>query len=426
MKSSNYNIIINKDSHSYWFNTLTFNFFKLSKALSDKIYPLLNDLGELEKVSSSFMEKLKDRGFIVDDDHDELEAIREANERSIHRKDYFLVILPTLDCNYSCWYCIQTHTPSKMSQETMERVKKHIDHMINVEKIESLTVDWFGGEPLLYIRDVIEPLSRYMSEVCRKAGIPFYNGATTNGFHLCSLEPKIEELGFRRFHITLDGNRKHHDKVKYTDGCISTFDHVLRNIDRVLRQHEDVRLLLRINYTHENMDESIVDEVSKHITPEVRNRVTIVPRRVWQESVNRSMAHLLSDTLIKFQNAGFIAEWWNFNTDFTPCYANRKYYNAIVHDGRVMKCTATDDLHDPTKGGHLRADGTIEWKDGLESKFLTKSFENERCLSCKKLPICMGECPRNFLRGQGECKMLSIDADFNESVANFIEQSLKY
>lgn len=84
-------------------------------------------------------------GFLMEDEIDELKIIRQNNELSIHNKDYFLIILPTLNCNFSCWYCIQNHIPSKISTDTLENIMKHIDFMIEKKEITSLHLDWFGG-----------------------------------------------------------------------------------------------------------------------------------------------------------------------------------------------------------------------------------------------------------------------------------------
>ena len=58
--------------------------------------------------------------------------------------------------------------------------------------------------------------------------------------------PLIQKLGMTRFHITLDGPKQNHDKVKYQKGCDSAFDHVLNNINQLLSNTKAVNILLRI------------------------------------------------------------------------------------------------------------------------------------------------------------------------------------
>ena len=95
--------------------------------------------------------------------------IRKKYFEAINRKNAFLVILPTLNCNYNCWYCIQDHVVSKMSDYTKDAILRHVDYMINVEKIESLQLNWFGDEPFMYFRNTSAPLSDYLRWIQRKS-----------------------------------------------------------------------------------------------------------------------------------------------------------------------------------------------------------------------------------------------------------------
>lgn len=46
-----------------------------------------------------------------------------------------------------------------------------------------------------------------------------------------------------------------------------------------------------------------------------------------------------------FEAAGYRVNRLDIIWDFVPCYANRKYYNAINYNGDVLKCTACNDLY---------------------------------------------------------------------------------
>ncbi|MDE6269345.1 MAG: radical SAM protein, partial [Muribaculaceae bacterium] len=306
MKSSRYNYILYSDSHSYWYNTLTHSFFRLSKGLGEKIEGLSGDIEQLREAAPTYFEKLVNFGFVVEDDFDELEALRLRHRESVNKKDYFLIILPTLNCNYSCWYCIQDHISSVMSEETMESIKRHIEYMIDVEKIESLHLEWFGGEPFMFFNRVVEPLSRFALELCEKKGIPFRNGATTNGYFISNeIIPQLKELKFVQFQITLDGEKQFHDKVKFTKGCESTFEHVLRNINDILVSNEDTTMILRINYTHETLTPKIVEQVNQFISESVRKRVVITPKKVWQENTDKDFGPTLIEIKNLFRQSGY-------------------------------------------------------------------------------------------------------------------------
>ena len=423
MKLSKYNIISKRDNYTYWFNSYSRKFFKLTSSIADKIYPLL-EKGEWESAPGSFIGKLKEGGFIVDKDLDETKVVVSKSEDSINSKHYFLIILPTLNCNYHCWYCIQNHIESKMSEETIERIKRHIDYMIEVEKIESLHLDWFGGEPFLYFKEVILPLSTYAQRRCKEAGIYFMSGSTTNGYFLSEgIIEECDRLDFRQFQITLDGNQRFHDKVKFQKGCESTFAHVLKNINNIITLSMKAYVFLRINYTRKNLSDEIVEEVNKYILPDNRSRIVITPRKVWQETVDEDFHLDILDILDKFREAGYGVEYWNPANNFIPCYANKKYYNAISFNGKVVKCTACDDLYDNDPKGELLEDGRIVWIDGFDKKYQEKTYDNEKCLDCNKLPICMGLCPREHVNGHSYCKEDVMSVSFENSIVSFMDRA---
>lgn len=421
MKLSRYNIIVHREDKAYWFNSLTHNYFKISLSLSDKIFRLLT---ERELLPIYMVEKLTRGGFIVEDSVDEIEKLKALNQRARDSKDYFLVILPTLNCNYHCWYCIQDHIESKMTFEVMSNLKRHIDYMIEIEKITSLHIDWFGGEPFLYFNDIVKPLTEYAKNRCEKAGISFYASSTTNGYYLTdTISADLSDLNFINFQITLDGNKEFHDKVKFLKGCDSTFTHVLKNINRLLTENKKVNIFLRINYTHKNLTDEIVDQVSELIMPTNRNRIIIVPRKVWQEKIKGDYYSELLEILDKFRDNGYKVEYWNQANNFIPCYVNKKYYNSINYNGHVIKCTACNDLYESDPKGILMNNGMIKWKGEYDEMCYRPTFDNDHCINCNKLPICMGLCPRENLKNNWYCKEKVMDTTFEDSIVGFIERS---
>ena len=56
-----------------------------------------------------FLERMSAEGFVVEDDVQEMDIIREEFDRKRNSGQYTLMVLPTYDCNLRCWYCIQEH-----------------------------------------------------------------------------------------------------------------------------------------------------------------------------------------------------------------------------------------------------------------------------------------------------------------------------
>ncbi len=421
MKQSKYNYILYTNGSGYWYNGLTQCYFQISENLSRKIENSMEDLVAIKETSPIFYEKLLENGFIVPEDIDERDIIRKKYHEAVNDKNYFLVVLPTLNCNFKCWYCIQNHKVSIMKEDTMNALKRHIDYMIEEVGIESLHLDWFGGEPFMFFDQVIAPISKYAVEKCKLKGLPYMTSATTNGYFLIPrVLSQLQELGFRQFQITLDGEKRVHDKVKFTKGCDSAFERVLSNINNMLIVNKNVTLFLRINYTHHNLSMRLVEEVNKQVCPEVRDRIFISPKKVWQESVDKSFGSRLSDVVNCFENSGYKISNAIGQIGFTPCYVNKKYYNAINYNGHIVKCTACNDLYEEKPKGILKEDGTIEWHDDFDLKCFSPSFENPRCLACKELPVCMGLCPKNFLAGENFCKFDSMDEVFEDELLKFL------
>lgn len=115
--------------------------------------------------------------------------------------------------------------------------------------------------------------------MCTKQ-IPYSTTATTNGYYLLpKICPDLVTLGFKRFQITLDGPKEQHDKVKFQNNCPSAFTHVLNNIEYILSNSSSIEILLRINYTEENLDQIIVEEVNQIISPQNRCKVRVMPKK---------------------------------------------------------------------------------------------------------------------------------------------------
>jgi uncharacterized protein len=57
-----------------------------------------------------------------------------------------LIILPTEACNFRCVYCYETFEHGKMNPILVQALKKFITSRIS--DLSSLSISWFGGEPL--------------------------------------------------------------------------------------------------------------------------------------------------------------------------------------------------------------------------------------------------------------------------------------
>ena len=96
-----------------------------------------------------------------------------------------LIILPTERCNFRCTYCYEDFSIGRMSRETVLAVKRLIDRRL--DDLHSLSVSWFGGEPMLargIVEDISEHIVRAVAE--RPNQIHYLADMTTNGYLLDS------------------------------------------------------------------------------------------------------------------------------------------------------------------------------------------------------------------------------------------------
>ena len=148
---SKYNYAIACQDRFIYFNGITGHSFSVNKDEHKWIQSEFQDLAHFHSYHTSVYERFKNWGYIVKEEDDEIDIVMMRNRYAVFlNKFYRLNISPTMNCNFSCWYCPQKHTEVKMEIEIFEKMKKHVEYMVNEEKITGLQLDWFGGEPTLY------------------------------------------------------------------------------------------------------------------------------------------------------------------------------------------------------------------------------------------------------------------------------------
>lgn len=380
--------------------------------------------GDYTLLPEVFQEKLCHAGMIVEDDYDELETIRDLHRKASNSSCYTLQILPTLNCNYKCWYCIQDHVPSMMTEKVMDKIITHLKKQLEREDVTELRIEWFGGEPLMFVPQIVLPLSERILKICTEANKPFSQGVTSNAYYLTSdVSKELGKYNFNHFQITLDGNRENHDKTKFQKGCDSAFDRALSNIVSMLNNIPEMHVTLRINYTYDSMDERIVRKVCDRIPSEMRNRIHIFPRKVWQEEPDKEKRTGYEEIWELFEKEGFFVKREALILNFHSCYTNNRNFLTVNHNGTVVKCTACNDMYTKEGLGNMDDDGEITWNDSCGTAYDLPTFEKERCLACKYLPICMGLCPRDHVRGLSYCKLEASDMSFEYEMLAYIHEN---
>ncbi len=390
------------EQHSLLYNALKDNFLVLTPKQQD-IWTTVS-VNEMSVINPSFYKQLVKNESIVEDWRDECqELIHRIEEMDGNSYSYILIVNPTLDCNFRCWYCYEEHLLGKMNQETLERTKRFIERTINeMLELTHFSLSFFGGEPLLGFRSVVVPLIEYAKKVCQQQGVELSISFTSNAALLTSR--MIDYFAMCKnvhFQITLDGDRATHNQVRYFKGGKGSYDLILKNIRLLLEQ--SVSVTLRINFTTDNLGcvSGIANDLNA-IDHKYRHQLNINFQQVWQNRNNTSdIDNLLQDTQSKFREMGFVVTYLNTVRQYNSCYADKENEAVINYNGDVYHCTARD-FTTERREGILTEEGTIEWDSSKQKLRKQLKLQNPACHQCRVAPLCFGGCSQHSLDYNGE------------------------
>ena len=222
MKSNRYIYIVPFEKNQIvLFNGLNKEFLIIDSEAKDSYLQLLKTPDSYKDSHPSLITYLKSLKFILDDYENEHEYLKTKRNDYIHYKEYKTTILPTFECNYNCWYCIQKHEPIKIDESKIELIIKHVKKYLVEHNIESYVLSWFGGEPLTQMQTV-SYVSNVLKEFCTKHNIEFSGAVTTNGalFNAKTIEI-LTHNDINYYQIAIDGDEKTHNLNKYDKLSVS-------------------------------------------------------------------------------------------------------------------------------------------------------------------------------------------------------------
>lgn len=398
MKTSKYNFFVAYENRTICFNALSGKVF----SVNEKEYTLIQQSLASPNKDTELGNFLYQNKFIVDDEFDENDYIILNNRTEVFNKDFHLIINPTLECNFNCWYCYENHIKGYINEETLQNIIKFISKRVENKEITGLNLNWFGGEPLLYFKRIIWPISLFAKDLMEINHLTFRNGITTNGYLITDkMIEQFKLIDLTSFQITIDGTEPFHNQTRNQRGKPS-YKKIISNIIKICRSIDKAHIRVRINYTNEILQQDF-SLIFNDFPTDIRKRIAIDFQRVWQTSNEITNSKNKNATILSkiklAREMGFIC---GLNSQyalgkFHQCYADKYYYAHINFDGKVYKCTARD-YSDKYVCGTLLNSGEIQWKPGvLERMHAKANFENEKCLSCKLLPLCLGPCHQKYV-----------------------------
>mgnify|MGYP002424917596 FL=1 len=308
-----------------------------------------------------------------------------------------------MDCNLRCWYCYEKHREGSIIHNDVDlAIKTFIKKEIEDKNLKSLSLSFFGGEPLMHFREQVLPLILYTKELCITHKVKLKCSFTTNAV---LLTPNITELLVNtkleyHFQVPFDGDRNFHDSIKKHPNGTGTYDTVLQNVKYAASK--GFAFTIRCNYTDKNIlsFKKVIDDLSNIDSKE---NLVFSLQRIWQEEDSSELDNKEKEVLLYLRNKA-LTKPTEYKGIF-QCYADKENCIVINYNGDIYKCTANDFLPEK-KEGILNSNGVITYNSLYEKRMKAK-YALKPCLECNILPICM-ICTQKRLKMINEEKCIYI------------------
>ena len=390
MKFSRYNFLKRYDDATIFFNAATCALAVVDENFLRVLEDIRNNSYDEKNYDAQLIADMKSSGCLVEDDVDELERLEfYRNLAKYDMTNFGLTIAPTLDCNFRCKYCFETHPKGKMSSETQAALIKFVESR-------------YGGEPLL-AKEIIWSLSEKFLELCEKFSSDYDAFIVTNA----SLLENLDVEQFKRYkisgaQITIDGVREIHDSRRRSVTNESTFDKLIDRVNLLL--NENLSAVVRINIDKENIDrvEEFLDVLAERIDKREDLKIdfgqvspfTDICKSIESDCYNNAQfADIMIPLYEKVLERGFTVNKMIVYPVPRVNFCCADYVNSFVVDnlGEIYRCW--------NHVGNLKmSSGNVnnlseEFGKNYLSWIQWNPIRHPKCGKCVCLPLCMGGCP---------------------------------
>ncbi|MGQ9847575.1 MAG: radical SAM protein [Bacteroidales bacterium] len=257
----------------------------------------------------------------------------------------------------------------------------------------------YGGEPLLKL-DVIERLTQRFIEICSNNNVEYKASLVTNGFLLN--EEKINTLmrcKILNCQITLDGPPAVHDFRRCLKDGGGTFDTIMQNIFLILQT--SIKLVIRLNLDKENMNyiwdllqligASGIIKKGAYIYVAGIHAKTDSCIKIYPQCITNQDYALAEKIQLFLKNNGLVLSH-PIKKYGGLCIGNRINAFVVSPKGDLFKCPECLGNQNEIPVGSIFSKDlimTLEFIRWGSDDF----FEDDKCLNCKYLPLCMGGSP---------------------------------
>ncbi len=346
--------------------------------------------------------RLVDRGFIVDyDEHTYLRNRVRMQCGDTHTLR--LTICPTLQCNFACPYCYETARGGRMGKQVQDDLVTFSEAMLERYHVGALEVCWYGGEPLLE-PEVIRSLSNRLMSLCDERGFPYWASAITNGYFLdAHMAALLDECRVGSIQVTLDGpDSRTHDATRHLRNGSGTFDRIMSNIVTFSGKSD---ITVRCNAHRGNASEY----------PELEERLLALGEDGDRRS-NVYAGHMdghgpyegMAMHAVEYADFRYATDKGVGRVGYSgPICMAPKLLDLVVDErGNLYKCLESVGRDDESFGNVRDFDFTDPQSGNMDvlSEWLGYAWpDDEECLRCSLLPVCLGGCPQRRREGTKEC-----------------------
>ena len=389
VRLSLYTFLFTEDAHYYIYNSETNYFSEVGEGLFECLY-------DRDRIPKEIKGELLGKRILVEEE-DYYNCFNETRlkffARMFNPAVLNLVLAPTTDCNFSCPYCFEPKkNPKYMTDEVIEDV---CDFMLNHKNAKELNLTWYGGEPLLAIKQIEALLARFATfENLRLTG----HSLITNGFLLSeNVLNLFKSYPLSSVQITLDGVKSRHNTTRcLKDLKTPTFDFIYDNILKAVNAWPHTHISIRVNIDRNTKDDYL--KLRQQLLSDVgkAENISIYPGLIRQETKDACSLCFSSYTTRDIQtlyqyykNAG--ADISSFPTKKGKgCMINGLNSYIVGPEGEIYKCW--NDVSDPNKVvGNIRESEMAN--NSLFLRYMNDIMPfDDKCRNCKVFPICDGGC----------------------------------
>jgi uncharacterized protein len=400
MKESKYNIWVQRGEDHYVYNGVSGALLRMTAEHRAAFNGFLTGDPRADCPPSVLADLVLGR-MLVNDDMDEITFLK---TRYVQARDSTpsldLTLVTSLGCNFDCPYCFEAKHSSMMNDQVCDAIVNLVRD--NIPEIESLSINWFGGEPLVG-KNVLLSLSDRLIAMCDEGRVKYNARIITNGYLLdkntCA---ELRERRVSHAQVSLDGPPQVHNRMRPLAGGRGSFRQIVRNLHFAV---DCFNVAIRINTDQSNIADT--EELLQALAAEGfsdRLNVYLGQLVAIDDGAGAPSVKYSGCCMTKPEFAEAEVEFTRMATKYgfsqpsvpnpkgAPCTAVRRNDFVIGSEGELYKCYTS--VGNPSEV-IVNVRNYRDNNDRLHKWLKYSPFQNEECLQCIALPVCMGGCPHH-------------------------------